>query len=414
MREMPLKGLRVIESSLLEPGSVAQTLGALGAEVIKVEAADGHGDYSRELGWPMIEGVSLLHWHLNAGKRSIVLDLRKPEGVAVYLDLVKNADVVVEGMRPGALAKRGLTYERMREVNPKIVMCTLSGYGATGPYKDMPSHGVGFDAWASCATPTTDSRGFAAIPAVPGIGTRTGAIWASLSILAAVMRAQREGQGAQIDIGQADCAAFTNWVVLEAYQAYKRPESEVTGNPSDGYKRRLPGTEGSGEAVRYQYYRTKDGHILFMASEREFWENFCRGVGRPELFEKHPGARYADHALGDVELRAELQKIFDTRTTAEWIEFGLKVNTPIMVVHNGKTVLEDPQFKHRFPWLPAKDHGTDLMPIPVHFVGEEFKAPTKAPTLGQHNEEILRDVLRYDAARIDALRKAGVLGSDKK
>jgi crotonobetainyl-CoA:carnitine CoA-transferase CaiB-like acyl-CoA transferase len=406
MRDMPLKGLRVIESSLLEPGQVAMNLAALGADVIKVEAPDG-GDYSRELGWPIVNGISLLHWHINQGKRSIVLDLRKPGSLEVYLDLVKNADVVVEGMRPGALARRGLTYERMREANPKIVFCTLSGYGMTGPYKDMPSHGVGFDAWGSCAVPATDANGFAAIPPVPGVGTRTGAIWASLAILAAVMRAQREGVGSQIDVSQADCAAFTNWVVVEAYRAYERPEPEVTGNPSDGGQRREPGTLGSHAAVRYQYYRTRDGHVLFMASEREFWENFCRGIGRADLYEKRPGARYADHAIGDVDLRRELQGIFEQRTTAEWIEFGLKVNTPIMVVHDGQSLLEDPHFKARFAWHPAEKHGADLLPIPVKFVNEELAAPSRAPTLGQHSEEILRDVLRYDAAQIEALRSAG-------
>jgi crotonobetainyl-CoA:carnitine CoA-transferase CaiB-like acyl-CoA transferase len=289
-------------------------------------------------------------------------------------------------------------------------MCTLSGYGATGPYKDMPSHGVGFDAWGSCAPPVTDENGFVGIPPMPSVGTRTGAIWAAFAILAAVLRAQREGKGAQIDISQADCAAFTNWVVLEAYQAYKRPESEVTGNPSDGGKRRAPGTEGSKEGVRYQYYKTKDGHVLFMASEREFWENFCRGVGRADLYEKRPGTRYADHALGDHALRRELQTIFLQRTTAEWIAFGVSANTPIMVVHDGKSVLEDPHFKHRFPWWPADKHGTELLPVPVKLVGETLEPPRRAPTLGQHTQEILRDVLAYDGDRIAALQKAGALG----
>jgi crotonobetainyl-CoA:carnitine CoA-transferase CaiB-like acyl-CoA transferase len=401
----PLAGVRVIECSLLEPGSVAMHLAAFGAEVIKVEAP-GSGDYARELSWPIVDGVSLLHWHINQGKRSIVLDLRTAEGADVFLDLVKNAHVVVEGMRPGALAKRGLGYDRLKTVNPKIVFCTLSGYGATGPYKDMPSHGIGFDAWAGCAKPVTDANGFAQIPATPSVGTRTGPVWAALAVLAALRRADHEGVGAHIDVAQSDCAAFTNWIIPESYRAYERPESEVTGNRADGYKRRAPGTEGTTEGVRYQYYRTRDGHVLFMASEREFWENFCRGVGRPELFENKPGEKYADHAIGDHALRRELQAIFDTRTTAEWIEFGLKVNTPIMVVHDGKSLLRDPQFQHRFPWLPANEHGSDLMPVPVKFTGEELPRPLKAPRLGEHTDGILSEVLRYDAARIAALKKA--------
>ena len=148
MRDMPLEGLRVIESSLLEPGQVAMNLAALGADVIKVEAPDG-GDYSRELGWPMIDGVSLLHWHINQGKRSIVLDLRKPDGLEVYLDLVKSADVVVEGMRPGALARCGLGYHDLTARNPGVVMLSMSMAGQAGP---LAGHHQGHQVTEAAAT----------------------------------------------------------------------------------------------------------------------------------------------------------------------------------------------------------------------------------------------------------------------
>src|SRR5512143_279041 len=130
-----LAGVRIIESSLLGPAAVGMQLADLGAEVIKVE--NPGGDYVRKMAFPIIDGISLLHWHLNRGKRSIVIDLRKPEAVATYLDLVRGADAVIEAMRPGALARRGVTFEKMLSVNPKIVFCSISGYGMTGPYKDM-------------------------------------------------------------------------------------------------------------------------------------------------------------------------------------------------------------------------------------------------------------------------------------
>src|SRR5205809_3701505 len=126
----PLAGVRIIESSLLGPGAVGMHLADLGAEVIKVE--NPGGDYVRKMAFPIIDGISLLHWHLNRGKRSIVLDLRTDDGVATYLDLVRGADAVVEAMRPGALARRGLTYERMQAVNPALVWCAVSGYGLSG------------------------------------------------------------------------------------------------------------------------------------------------------------------------------------------------------------------------------------------------------------------------------------------
>src|SRR5262249_60117388 len=132
----PLAGLRVIESSLLGPGELTSFLADLGADVVKVEPPQG--DYVREMTWPIVEGESLMHLHIHRGKRSITLDLRKPDAVEGYEDLVRQADAVVEAMRPGALARRGLGFERLQEVNPRIVFCTLSGYGMTRPYPGPP------------------------------------------------------------------------------------------------------------------------------------------------------------------------------------------------------------------------------------------------------------------------------------
>lgn len=131
----PLAGVKVVESSLLGPGLVTTFLADLGADVIKVEPPAG--DYVRQMTWPIIEGNSLLHLHTHRGKRSICLDLKTEDGLEIYRDLVRNADVVVEAMRPGSLAKLGLGFEDLQAVNPRIVFCTLSGYGATGPYLSL-------------------------------------------------------------------------------------------------------------------------------------------------------------------------------------------------------------------------------------------------------------------------------------
>jgi crotonobetainyl-CoA:carnitine CoA-transferase CaiB-like acyl-CoA transferase len=384
-------------------------LAELGAEVIKVEAP-GEGDYIRRLAWPFIEGVSILHWHVNRGKRSIALDLRQEQGVEVYLDLVRSADVVIEGMRPGALARRGLTYEAMSEANPAIVFCTLSGFGLTGPYRDLPSHGIAFDSFAGHAPPATDDKGFTSIGPHSTIGTKAGPLYGALGVLAAVIRARSTGQGTWLEVAQTDAAAALNWLRIEGLQAHRRPESEVTGNPSDGGVRRPPGVTGMKDGVRYQYYETSDSHVLFMASEREFWENFCEGIGRKELFEKHPGSKFADHALGNLELRGALREIFRSRSTAEWVEFGVRVNTPIVPVNSAESIVSDPQFQERMSFYPAAEHGTDLMPSPIKLVGAELPTPKKAPAVGQHAVEILREILGYDEARLDALRESGALG----
>jgi crotonobetainyl-CoA:carnitine CoA-transferase CaiB-like acyl-CoA transferase len=404
----PLSGIRVIESSMLGPAAITTHLADLGADVIKVEPPSG--DYIREMTWPIIEGVSLLHLHINRGKKSLALDLRNTEAVKLYLELVAKADVVIEAMRPGSLAKRGLGYEELKAANPKIVFCNISGYGMTGPYQDLPAHGIAFDTWAGLVNPTYDEEGFCYIPEHPSMGMHAGPLFGAFGILAGVIRARETGVGCFLEIGQSDAAAYMDWYRSESWRAYERPESEVTGNKADGYERRAPGPAGMKEGVRYQMYESSDGHVLFMASERAFWKNFCEGVGRMDLFEKWPGSKFADHARGNRELQADLRELFKSKTSQEWIEFGNTQNTPIAPVNSPKTIANDPQFRDRFPHYPISEHGAEMMPFPVRFIDEELPTPAKAPTPGQHRDQVLADVLGYDDASIAALEAAGAFG----
>ena len=163
--------------------------------------------------------------------------------------------------------------------------------------------------------------------------------------------------------------------------------------------------------MRYQIYESSDGHVLFMASEQEFWKNFCEGVGRTDLYEANPGAKYADHARGNVALRRELAAIFATKTTAEWLEFGLRVNTPIAPVNDVKSITKDAQFQARLPFRPHTEAGTDLMPTPWKMIGEELPVPGKAPVEpGRDGDAVLQDVLGWDAGRVAALRRSGGMG----
>jgi crotonobetainyl-CoA:carnitine CoA-transferase CaiB-like acyl-CoA transferase len=404
----PLESVRIVECSMLGPGAITTTLADLGAEVIKVEPPSG--DYIREMTWPIVEGTSLMHLHISRGKRSITIDLRTEEGRAVFLELVAGADAVIEAMRPGGLDKRGVGYEACKAVNPRIVFCTISGYGMTGPYKDMPSHGIAYDVWAGLVQPDTTDDGFCAIPEHPSVGIHAGPLFGALGVLAGITRARATGEPCQLEIAQSDAAAAMDWLRSETFRAYERPESEVTGNKADGYERRAPGTAGMRDGVRYQFYETADGHVLFMASEREFWENFCNGIGRPDLFEAHPGSKYADHARGNEALRRELAAIFRERTTAEWLALGDSANTPIAPVNTPKTLADDPQFQDRLPWIPKERVGNDQVPSPIKLIGEQLPLPDKAPTAGQHTDEVLQRVLGYDDERIAALRASGALG----
>ncbi len=404
----PLSSLRVIESSILGPAAITTALADLGADVIKVESPSG--DYIREMTWPIIEGVSLMHYHLNRGKKSITLDLKNEAAREIYRELVRGADVVIEASKPGALARYGLGYEDLRQINPKIVFCTVSGYGMSGPYKDMPSHGIAYDTWSGVVKPAYDEEGFCYIPEHVGIGINAAPLFGGLAVLAGVIRARETGQGCFMELAQSDAAAAFDWYRSESHMAYARPEDVVTGNKSDNYVRRPVATAGMKEGVRYQLYESADGHVLFMASEQAFWKNFCAGVGRSDLFDKWPGSKYADHARGNRELQAILRDIFRSRKTQEWINFGVEFNTPIAPVNTPANIVDDPQFKERLQILPHATHGADMLGFPVKFVGETEVDPSRAPTVGEHTDAVLQQVLGYDAAQIAAARAKGALG----
>ena len=404
-----LSSVRVIESSLLGPGHVATFFADLGADVIKVESPKG--DYIRQMTWPIIDGVSLLHLHTHRGKRSVALDLKTEPAKQLYRDLVAGADVVVEAMRPGTLARLGLGYDELAAVNPRIVFATLSGYGATGPYKDMPSHGIAYDTWSGIVQPVVDDEGFTRIPPdMPNVGINVGPMLAAVAVLAAVISARETGTGCELELAQSDASAYMDWYRIESERAYLRPEDEVTGNPADGYERRPAGLAGMWEGVRYQMYAAADGHVLFMASEQAFWRNFCEGVGRMDLFERWPGSTYADHARGNAELQRELQAVFAARTCAEWLAFADEHNTTIAPVNTPANIGDDPQFQARMGFYPTEELGCEQLPLPVFVGGEPLGCPTMAPTVGEHTETVLAEVLGKSAAEIESLRQAGAFG----
>ena len=405
----PLASVRIVECSMLGPGAITTTLADLGADVIKVEPPSG--DYIRQMTWPIVEGTSLMHLHISRGKRSIVLDLRTDEGRAVFLELVAGADAVIEAMRPGGLDKRGVGYEACLEVNPRIVFCTISGYGMTGPYKDMPSHGIAYDVWAGLVAPEITEDGFCAIPEHPSVGIHAGPLFGALGVLAGITRARATGEPCRLEIAQSDAAAAMDWLRSETWKAYERPESEVTGQP--GRRLRAPRARhrrACATACATSSTRRPTATCSSWRPSASSGRTSAGPIDRPDLFEQHPGSQYADHARGNTELRAELATIFRSRTTAEWIDLGNRANTPIAPVNTPKTLADDPQFQDRLPWIPQERVGHAQVPSPIKVVGEEHPLPTKAPDAGEHTDAILREVLGYSDDRIAALRDAGALG----
>ena len=213
----------MIECSLLGPGAIGTHLADLGAEVIKVESPAG--DYIREMTWPIVEGVSLLHLHVHRGKKSITLDLKTREGVELFRELAREERRRDRGDAAGlARARAASATPSCAALNPKLVFCNLSGYGATGPYRDLPAHGIAFDTWGGSVKPAVDEEGFSYIPEHASIGMHVGPMLGALGILAAVIRARETGEGSELEIGQSDATAYMDWYRIESWLAYERPE----------------------------------------------------------------------------------------------------------------------------------------------------------------------------------------------
>jgi crotonobetainyl-CoA:carnitine CoA-transferase CaiB-like acyl-CoA transferase len=349
----------------------------------------------RVIGGRKLAGLNLMHLRWNRGKKSLSLDLKRTEGRALLHRLVARSDVVVDGLRAGAAARCGADYPTLGGVNPALVYCSLSGAGQSGPYARLATHGVAYDAYAGLAPPVTHADGSPRLGPHTQVGMLAAPLYAAMAVCAALVRARRTGTGCRLDVAELDAAA-----------SWKADEIDGTLNGARVDIRDMT------DAVRYQYYRTADDRvILFQASERKFWRNFCAAVGRLDLYEAKPGAEFGDHAAGDEALRAELTAIFATRTRAEWVRLFIEHDVPGGPVHAGGELPADEHFAARELLFaqahpvagPLRHFGT-----PVKVAGEAFSA-APAPAVGEHTDEVLRTVLGLPAAEIDALRASGVV-----
>jgi crotonobetainyl-CoA:carnitine CoA-transferase CaiB-like acyl-CoA transferase len=277
------------------------------------------------------------------------------------------------------------------------VFCALSGFGQTGPYRDLATHGVAYDGYAGLAPPEETEDGFPTIPRrYLDVGTQAGALYAAMAVLAAVIHARATGRGAYLDVAQADAAA--------AWSAAGRVDPLLSGLSTN---RDGPDLQSS---VRYQYYRTADHRtVLFQASERHFFERFCRAVEREDLL-TGGGSEFGEHARGDMGLRRELAAIFATRTQEEWIALFIDADVPGSPVHTTRELLDDPHFRARAQ-VSEQDHpqagALRMLDTPIR----SDRPPSRlrpAPAHGEHTDEVLEE-LGVAAERIAALRDAGVV-----
>lgn len=399
-----LSGVRVMELAQLGPSSLGGYLGDMGAEVIKVEGRDG--EPVRRSGTPAVgseEGFGFLHLRWNRGKRSVGLDLKTDAGKDVFVRLAATCDVVIEGMRAGVLDRLGLGYDVLREGNERLVYCSISGLGRTGPYSTLGSHGPSFDAFAgiSDVNPYGLSPEERADLQHTSIGMHAMGLHAALGTLAALVRARRTGQGAMIEVAACDSAA--HWVPDGVDRVLNR--DLLVDRP--GF---LNSRQRMNKWSRMFRYPTKDGRaVFFQGLGDKFWERFAAAVDRPDFV-----AMYADSEdIGETDEKAyvELSALFPTRTLAEWMQLFREHDVPGGPANSVEDLAADPHFvaRHNVYDVDYPGVGTlHLTSTPVKTSGQDF-APTLAPEQFAHTDEVLRDVLDVTDDDLRELRAAGAI-----
>jgi alpha-methylacyl-CoA racemase len=400
---LPLEGVRVLDLSRLLPGGFCSLLLAdLGAEVLKVEDT-GMGDYIR---WspPYVEGAedsakSALFLALNRNKRSIRIDLKSEHGREVLLRLVAAHDVVLESFRPGVLDRLGVGYERMREVNPGIVYCAISGYGQTGPKRDAAGHDMNYLGLVGLLGLTGEGGGSPVQAAGQIADLGGGALMGAFGILAALRERDGSparpgsGEGQVVDVSMADGAL--SWLALVAGAYF-----------ADGTVPRRGGLPLAGSLICYRPYECADGWVTLGALEPKFWQAWCRGVGREELIERQferPGS----------DAHAQVVEIFKARTRAQWQEFAAQHDCCLEPVLELDEALGSELVRARAMVIeldqPGVAGGVRQLGVPVKLArtpGDHGRLP--GPTLGEHTERVLAEA-GYAPEEIAALLESGAV-----
>jgi alpha-methylacyl-CoA racemase len=380
----PLAGIRVLDLTRLLPGPFGSlVLADLGATVDKIEDAGG-GDYLRHMP-PQVAGESAAFQLLNRGKRSAVLDLKKPEGRAAFERLVGGYDVLFEQFRPGVLARLGFPKDELRAKHPRLVICALTGYGQEGELAHRAGHDLNYLARGGILGAQGPAGG---PPAVPGVQLAdvSGGLWCVISILAALAERERTGQGAFLDIAMADgLLGFATTTVAAALAgiAQRRGDEPLTGG-----------------IAAYQTYVSSDGHPMTLAAlEPKFWTAFCSGVGLPVGME---GLLPGPH---QVDWKRKVAEVIASRTRAEWVTFAAERDCCLEPVVPPEDLAKDPHLASRglLFTLPTPRGDVPQFRTPVTPKDTDFAPPPRA---GEHTRAILRDGGLSDA-EIDALVRAG-------
>ncbi len=382
----PLEGLRMLDLGRYQAGPrCALMFARMGAEVIKVESLDG--DVSRKNG-PAVRGQSTYWVQYNSGKKSLAINLRTDEGKEVLRELVKVSDFFLQNFRPGTIETMGFGYDVLKNLNPRIVMLNVSAYGQYGPYSDR----VGFDPIGQALGGMMSLTGFPDGPPVKtgfSLIDRITALHATIGALAALRERELSGEGQAIDVCLADTGFTTNEIPIAAYLG-------------EGIVRERSGN-GAG------FNQTSDGWIIVSIMDNDtIWRRACEAFGRPELPEDE---RFSTRAARSAELQREMEGWLLGRTTKEALDHLTSYSVPCAPVNNVEQAAKDPHWSEREILVEVPD------PIAgsIHVAGKMIKfsrTPMEvgsAPMVGEHTEEVLRDILGYTEQRIQALQDQGVL-----
>jgi crotonobetainyl-CoA:carnitine CoA-transferase CaiB-like acyl-CoA transferase len=372
-------------------------LADLGAEIWKIEELE-RGDQTRGIP-PFVNGEGHYYLAINRNKKSIAVDLKTPEGRQIVLDLAAKADIVLENFRPGVMQRLGLDYDTLREARKDIIICSITGYGLTGPLSTRPSFDLVTQALSGMMSINGEPDGPPTRLGIP-MGDIGGGFWAAVSILAALQHRNTTGEGLQVDLSLLDGLVGLLGYLGEIYL--------LTGE--------IPGRIGSHHQsiVPYGRFTAKDGDIVLALHVGNFWRKFCAAVDREDLVVNPKFKTTADRHENRDELIGIVGDILQGKTVAEWQEILDEGDVPNGPVHDVAQALNQAVIRDR-NMIRTTEHPVagkvDVVGTPINYVGRFDDVPTAAAPLLGHTRSILSDLLGYDAAKVDALLDQGVIES---
>lgn len=374
---LPLESIRMLDLTRLLPGPYCTLMFAdFGAEVIKVEDPY-NGDYARGYEPNLDEDSTFFH-SLNRNKKSVCLDLKTEEGKNYFLELVKQADVVVESYRPGVMERLGLDYEQLKKVNDRLIYCAITGYGQTGPYRNRPGHDVNYISYAGLLNLTGEKEGKPIIPSAQIADIGGGALPAAVGILLALLEREKSGTGQFVDISMLD--GVVSWMQLLLPAFFKEEEEPKRGEQML-----------NGGLACYEVYQAKDGKWLSVgALEPKFWKNFCEAIGREDLI-----SHINSPPEVQEKLKSQISGIVLTKTSSEWMKVFREVEACVTPLLTFEEMIKDPQITAR-EMIRTFEHDTlgsiRQIGIPVKLSGTPGIIHSRAPKLGEHTDEILKKI----------------------